>query len=433
MYKKLPVSIFTEGAGSFLIFPFNMSQMKILNRFKGKGGIKMKHIIILGGGFAGINLLNGLKKELRSSLGKEVKITLIDKNSFHFRKVLLFKSVVEDADLKVPLKRYCTDGMECIKGEVIACNHSEKEIEVKLEDERIRTVQYDYLVFALGSVIQEIPSTLGGTTLSSVQTAATVRQKLLSLIQLAKMEENKEVRRELLRAAIVGGGITGIETSAEICVWFKEEVQKADLNPAEVEVILFDSKEHLLRGVPVKVSERLTDELKKIGIKCICKTKVMKFENGQLLCTNGTTYAAGECVWTLGVKVNPIIQSFQLPLSNENQILVTNTYSIEGHSHIYAIGDCARIVDKKTNQVDGMTCKEAIPQATRLSKILKNEIHGICNSVTHKAYPIKLYCISLGPHNGFVWIQKWGLDFILSGKMGARIRERTWDQASLLV
>ncbi|MDC2864225.1 MULTISPECIES: NAD(P)/FAD-dependent oxidoreductase [unclassified Bacillus (in: firmicutes)] len=393
----------------------------------------MKHIVILGGGFAGINLLNGLKKELGHLIGREVKITLVDKNSFHFRKVLLFKSVVEDADLKVPLKRYCTDGVEFVKGEAIACNHFEKEIEIKLEDEGIRTVQYDYLVLALGSVIQEIPSTLGGTTLSSVKTAVDVRQKLLSLIQLAKTEENKDARRELLRIAIVGGGITGIETSAEICVWFKKEVQKVGLNPDEVEVILFDSKEHLLRGVPVKVSERLTYELKKIGIKCIPKTRVKKFENGQLLCTNGTIYAAGECVWTPGVKVNPIIQTFQLPLSNENQILVTDTYSIKGYSHIYAIGDCARVVDQKTNQVDGMTCKEAIPQATRLGKILKNEIYGISNSVTHKAYPVKLYCISLGPNNGFVWVQKWGMDFILSGKIGARIREKTWDQASLLV
>lgn len=410
-----------------------MSQVNKSNRFKGKGGMKMKHIVILGGGFAGINLLNGLKKELGISLGKEVEITLVDKSSFHFRKVLLFKSVVEDADLKVPLKRYCTDGMEFIKGEAITCNHSKKEIDIKLEDERIKTVQYDYLVLALGSVIQEIPSTLGGTTLSSTKTAIEIRQKLLSLIQLAKIEENKEVRRELLRIAIVGGGITGIETSAEICVWFKGEVQKVGLNPAEVEVILFDSKEHLLRGVPVKVSDRLTYELKKIGIKCISKTRVMKFENGQLVCTNGTTYTVGECIWTPGVKVNPIIQTFNLPLSNENQILVTDTYSIKGYSHIYAIGDCARVVDKKTKQVDGMTCKEAIPQAARLSKILKNEIYGVSNSIIHKAYPVKLYCISLGPNNGFVWVQKWGLDFILSGKIGSRIRERTWNQASLLV
>lgn len=60
-----------------------MSQVKRSNRFKGKGGIKMKHIVILGGGFAGINLFNGLKKELGHSLGKEVKITLVDKNSFY--------------------------------------------------------------------------------------------------------------------------------------------------------------------------------------------------------------------------------------------------------------------------------------------------------------------------------------------------------------
>lgn len=391
----------------------------------------MKHIVILGGGYAGINLLNGLKKEFGPLLGKKVKITLVDKNSFHFRKVLLFKTIVEDADLKVPLERYCTEGMEYVKGEAIACNHDKKEVTIKIETEQIQTIQYDYLVFALGSVMQEVLSTQGGVTLSNVKAALEIRQKLLSLIQVARAEENSKVRRELLRIAIVGGGITGIETSCELCVWLKEEVRKAGLDPDEVEVILFDAKEYVLH--PVKVSERLAYELKKLGITLLSKTRVELFENGQILCTDGTTYAAGECIWTPGVKVNPIIHAFHLPLSNQNQIVVTDTYRVEGYSHIYAIGDCARIIDKKTNQVDGMTCKEAIPQAARLSKILKNEISGIANFITHKAYPVKLYCISLGPNNGFVWVQKWGLDFIVSGKIGARIRERTWDQASLLV
>ncbi len=55
----------------------------------------MKHIVILGGGFAGINLVNRLIKEFGHSIGNDVKITLVDKNSYHFRKVLLFKMITE--------------------------------------------------------------------------------------------------------------------------------------------------------------------------------------------------------------------------------------------------------------------------------------------------------------------------------------------------
>lgn len=128
----------------------------------------MKHIVILGGGFAGINLLNELKK-LGHSIGKEVKVTLVDKNSFHFRKVLLFKAIAEDTNLKILLKRYCTDGIEYIQGEVVACNYVRKEVTLQIEDKRIRTMQYDYLVFALGSVVQEVPSILGGTTLNNLR------------------------------------------------------------------------------------------------------------------------------------------------------------------------------------------------------------------------------------------------------------------------
>lgn len=393
----------------------------------------MKHIVVLGGGFAGINLVNGLIKEFGHSIGKDVKITLVDKNSFHFRKVLLFKMIIEDVDLKVPLTRYCTNGVEFLRGEVTTFHYTEKEIILKMESEQNITLHYDYLVVALGSVVQEVPSRLGGITLSGMKDALDIRQKLQSLILLAKAEENNEVRKALLCVAIVGGGITGIETAAELTAWFKEEVREAGLDSNKVEVILFDSKEHLLLEVPVKVSEKLVKELNRLGITICAKTKVKKFEDGQILCADGTTYKVGECIWTPGVRVNPLIQALQFTLTKEHQIIVTDTYSIQGYPNIFAIGDCASIIDRKTNQVDGMTCKEAIPQASRLSKILKNEVYGNSHSITHKAFPIKLYCISLGPDNGFIWAQKWGLDFTISGKMGARIREKTWNQASLLV
>ncbi|WP_369899690.1 NAD(P)/FAD-dependent oxidoreductase [Bacillus manliponensis] len=393
----------------------------------------MKHIVILGGGFAGINLLHGLKKELGDSLGKEVKVTLVDKNSFHFRKVVLFKAITEDVNLKVPFNRYCIDGIECIKGEVVACNYSENEVMLRTEDEQEKIIHYDYLVFALGSVVQEVPSTLGGITLSGLRSALEIKEKLISLIHVARTIESSEMRRGLLRIAVVGGGITGIETAAEICVWLKKEAKGAGLNQEEVEVMLFDSKEYLLHDAPVKVSERLANELKKLGVTVLSHQRVERFENNEVVCTSGVAYKAGECIWTPGVRANPVLKTLQLPLSNEHQILVADSYEVKGHSCIYAIGDGARIIDPKTNKVDGMTCKEAIPQAMRLSKILKNEIDEVSHLITHKAFPLKLYCIALGPANGFVWVQKWGLDFMLSGKIGAYIRERTWDQASLLV
>lgn len=393
----------------------------------------MKHIVILGGGFAGINLVNRLIKEFGHSIGNDVKITLVDKNSYHFRKVLLFKMITEDVDLKVPFTRYCTNGVEYLKGEVTTIHYTEKAITLKMENEQNITLQYTYLVMALGSVVKEVSGNLGGITLSGMESALNIRQKLQSLIIQAKAEENKEVRKRFLCIAIVGGGITGIETAAELTTWFKEEVRKAGLNSNEVEVILFESKERLLPQLPVKVSKRLVKELNGIGITVCTKTKVKQYDGGQLICVDDTTYMVGECIWTLGVKVNPFIQALPFPLTKENQILVTDTYCIQGYPDIFAIGDCARIVDRKTNEADGMTCKEAIPQAARLSKIFKKEVYSSPHSITHRALPIKLYCVSLGPNNGFVWAQKWGINFTISGKIGARIREKTWDQASLLV
>ncbi|MFD3450248.1 NAD(P)/FAD-dependent oxidoreductase [Microbacteriaceae bacterium 4G12] len=391
----------------------------------------MKTIVILGGGYAGINLIHSLKKDLSSELGKNIRIILVDKQAYHFRKVLLFRAITEESELKIPFQRYLSEGVEFVQGEVLELKKGEKKLCLKVEQEQI-DISYDYLVIALGSVMKENPVRLGGIQLTDLNSAHAIRKQLNNIIEQAKSVNDVLLRKELLSIAVVGGGISGIETVAELAVWFKEQLRQARINPAEAKLFLFDPNSHLLHNTPLKVSLKLERKLNEMGVQFVSNARVKEYKDGQIYCVDGRTFSVGACIVTTGTKANPIIQTFHLPVSENNQLIVDDCYCVEGYIDIFAIGDCARVIDSNTQHIDGMTCKEAIPQAQRLSKIIKSKVFNIPNRITHQEYPVKLYCISLGPKSGFVWVQKWGMNFILSDKLGLKLREYTWEQASLL-
>ncbi|KOP80974.1 hypothetical protein AMS59_00560 [Lysinibacillus sp. FJAT-14745] len=391
----------------------------------------MKNIVIVGGGYAGINLLEGLKKEFQGQIGKSVRIILIDKNSYHLKKVLLVRAAIRDINLKIPFSEYCQDGIEFIQGEAVALQKQNQQITINIGNEKTGNLHYDYLVLAFGSVIKEIPKDFGGITLKDRQSAIEIREQLLSLMESFKALEKSQQNQSLFKVAVVGGGIAGIETAAEIAVWSKEQLTEAGVNPNLVEVLLFDAKDRLLPEAPEKVSEKLANHLKNVGVVVKNKTRVSHCKEGQLYTNDGQKYAVGTCIFNPGVEANPIISKLGVSMSEKNQIIVNHSYQVKDEEHIYSIGDCALIADYKNNHPDGMTCKEAIPQATRLSKILKASISQTPVNILHESYPVKFFCISLGPNNGFLWTQKWGLDFTIAGKLGAKIRNYTWELASL--
>lgn len=379
-------------------------------------------IVVVGGGYAGINLIHHLRKLFSSRLTKDLEIILVDKNNFHFKKVKLFKGIVEDHNetLKVPLSNYCGEGTQFFQGELTAIHQDRNSIEVCGPNGGLQEVPFSRLVLALGSVPQQMDPAHGGVTLDSMGSAKQIRKELLARIQSGDKK---------LRIAVVGGGITGIETSAEIVSWLKKEAHAAGKDPSGVEVILIDNKDRLLSDIPEKVGYQLERRLNKLGVMTFHQVKADGFKEGMITLNNGSQLDADYCIWTVGLKPHPSLTKFSLLLHENGKLLTDSWYRIKNSQTIYAIGDCVHVVDPRDGRIAAMSCKEAFNQAVRLARIIKADIEGTI-SEAHKTYP-DLYCIGLGPENGFAWAQKWGIDFVLSGRLGAKVREYTWNMASL--
>ncbi|MEW9701055.1 NAD(P)/FAD-dependent oxidoreductase [Paenibacillus sp. SI8] len=387
-----------------------------------------QHIVIVGGGYAGLNMVNSLLKQFDGQ--SHVRMTLIDKEPHHLRKVLLFQGAVEEKSLAIPFSSYFDGKVEILQAELASVEHEQQLVMLKHTSGRSEALRYDRLILCLGSKVVSAGPEQGGISLTDMDSSASIRAQLEHGVDSARQASEDAERRRLLSVAVVGGGITGIETTSELVCGLRNKAAAAGLDPALVSVTLVNSQARLLEAAPPHVSRRLEKELGELGVSVLHGARAAAFREGAVQLQGGGSISARTCVWTLGLRPNPLVRQLGLAVERNGKLQVDARYHVVGAENVYAIGDCAHVVDPATGQADGMTCKEAIPQAARLAKIIKAELAG--DKGPEHAPFTNLFCIGLGPEKGFVWIQKWGLNLMITGKAGRQFRRMTWDMASLM-
>ncbi len=387
--------------------------------------------IIIGGGHAGLGALKAIKEEAQGMAdGQRIRFVLIDKQPGHVRKVMLFRPAAGGEEIVVPWSRYNSGGVEFLQGTVTSVDNEAKRIQytdVQGNDVRIH---YDLLVVAVGSIVRRPDPDQGGIALTDPQAAADIREHWRANLRKAVVETNPEERKRLMTIAVAGAGISGIETSAELILAMRTEAAALGLNSSDACVYLLNAQERLFSEGPEKVRRKLDRLLIECGVTVLHNRKAMQEQAGVVTLNNGDRLPVGLCIWTIGLIPNPALRSMGVPLTSEGQVLVDECYRVQGMPGVYSIGDCARIVDPSTGKADQMTCKEAGPQALRLGKIVMADLEGRPAPV-HKSF-LETFGFGLGQNRGLVWINKWGLDIIITGKLAWKVKKVGWDFASWL-
>ncbi|MED1741187.1 FAD-dependent oxidoreductase [Bacillus swezeyi] len=387
--------------------------------------------IVIGAGYSGINTVKMIQKTFKSEANQRpLRLVLIDKNAYHLRKVLLFKAAAANENITVPLTKLFPEGVEIVQARVTKIDSDQKKLFCQEADGDENSINYDLLVLAIGSIVRQPAIDQGGIALASLSQAQKIRETWRANLKKARKETNVKERRRLMTIAIAGAGISGIETSAELAHFVRKDAIQMGIDPNLVKINLFNTNKRLFPDGPPKVGFKLERSLEGCGVTVYHGAKVIQENEGILTLSNGESTSAGLCVWTLGLLPNPMLQSIGLPVTSEGYVIVDESYRVQGTQGVYSIGDCARIIDPVSGRADGKTCKEATAQAARLAKILAADLEGR-PAPTHKRF-IDFFCFGLGPENGMAWTRKWGIDIIITGKLGWRMRKFTWDSASLI-
>ncbi|HEY9898760.1 MAG TPA: FAD-dependent oxidoreductase [Pantanalinema sp.] len=383
-----------------------------------------KTIVIVGGGYAGMQALIALRRQFPDPEG--VKIVLIDKHPGHLKKVLLFKAAVGPTKVVASFAAGLREmaGVEFVQAEVMGIEAEAKAVLLRDREDRTTRFPYDALIVAVGSQFIVAPPESGGINLASPAHAEEIKRHLAHNIERAISTSDPDRQDQLLRVAVVGGGISGVETAAEIATWLADEKKRHRLDAKRGGVHLINAQERLLPGAPKAIGRKLEQRLGRLGVTVRHGARAERFEDGQVRLKGGSSLRAQTCVWTLGLRPSPALKAWKAPTDEGDRMIVDAHYRVSGWPYVYAIGDCARIVDPATGRADGMTCREATAQACRLAAIVQGDFLG--QPVPAHGPAISLFCIGLGPSDGFIWTRKWGLDIVLTGKLGWKIRDYTW-------
>lgn len=312
-------------------------------------------IIIVGGGAGGLELATQLGKKLGKR--RKARIILVDRNPTHIWKPLLHEVAAGSLDAEVDALSYrghaSQHGFEFKLGTFCGLDHKRKVIQLAAVEDNEgdvvlpqREENFDQLVLAIGSVSNDfnVPGVSEHCRfLDSPEQARKFHHRLVN--QFIRLNRELESDRELqLNVAIVGGGATGVELTAELfnARQWASQYGLENVSADNLKVTLIEAGPRLVPALQENVSEAVLKQLEKLGADVRLSTQVAKAEKGVLITKDEERIQADILLWAAGVKIPEFIKEIDGVETNRiNQLLVKPTLQLSTHDDIYAIGDCA--------------------------------------------------------------------------------------------
>lgn len=302
----------------------------------------IKHVVIVGGGFAGLACARKLAKS------DDVRVTLIDKNNYTQFQPLLYQlatSVLGTGDVAASLRHSLVGhaNVQVRMCDVIAADP--RTLTATTSDGK--SYQGDFLVLAAGS-----QANFFGTTgaqehafpLYSVGEAQRLRSRILAVFEEADRDP-KLLEQGALNFVVVGAGATGTEICGMLADMIKHAMAKeyADLAVERAQVYLVDHGHALLAAFPVKAHDYAARVLQRKGVKLKLGIGVKEVKPDQVLLSDGTSIPTRTAIWAGGLKASPLAANAGLPQGHGGRIEVRPDLTVEGFPGVYVLGDFANI------------------------------------------------------------------------------------------
>lgn len=368
----------------------------------GVNGLDRADVLIIGGGFAGVNAARRLDKKLRGSGGRTV--VLISRENFHLFTPLLAEvasSQIEPRHAVNSLRRMLKR-VQYIQGTVTRLETDEKRVSFADENGRERELEYDHCVLACGSqtAFFGIPGLAGKAfTLKRIGDAIAIRNHVVRLLERAQLLPEAE-RSRLLTFAVGGGGLNGTEVMGELHDFVMRAVRDYPrIDPSEIRMVLIEMLDHLAQELPKELGSYAQRDLERRGVEVWLGSKIEKYESGVLRTADGRELRSDTVIWTAGVRPSTLIEQIPVEEDEEDQRLPTNTFlQVRGFDDLWAVGDCALIRDSEDGSVHPPTAQHAVRQGRGVADNVWSALHD--QQLKPFSYRGRGMLASLGQHRG---------------------------------
>ena len=320
-----------------------------------------KRILVLGGGFAGVDCTRKLESYFQSNYN--IEITLVsDDNFLLFTPMLpqVASGTITPRHIVMPLRGLCKKA-RIYESAVRDIDPIQKHVTLEgTPEKRGVRIHYDYLVIALGSQtnffgLKDVEKY--SFTMKTLADALSLRNRIIDMLEQAENEDDSEIKQRLLTFVIVGGGFAGIETGGEVNDFLHDALDYYhNIKKEDIKVIVIEALPNILPGFNEKLAKFAHKKLEQKGIEILLKTRVISFDGKNIIVNkltkttsvikSKTTIASHTLVWTAGVTPVEIIKN-SLFKTNNGQIIVNEFLEIDDFTGVFAIGDCSRFNDTR--------------------------------------------------------------------------------------
>lgn len=327
----------------------------------------MKKIVIVGGGAGGLQLATRLGHHFsftpflkRRRRSPAAQITLVDRNRTHIWKPLLHQVATGALDSSLDALNYQVHarahGFDFQLGSLQKLDRERRVIELApvTDDEGrqlvpARELEYDYLVLCIGSQSNDFQTP--GVREHCVFLDSSEQARRFHRMLLDRFLQLETRTAEQVQIAIVGGGATGVELSAELVDASRQMGNYYSPNRGHIQrnslgITLIEAGPHLLPALPPRLGNNAERELSKLGVRVLTGCAVAEASEDGLITRDGEKIPASIRVWAAGVKAPDFLAQLDgLAVNRLNQIEVTPDLQSTSDPNIFALGDCAGCID----------------------------------------------------------------------------------------
>lgn len=305
-------------------------------------------IVVLGGGFAGLEAIRIL--EQRVGHRRDVELLLISDQNY-----LLFTPLLPQVASSLVEPRHIIQPIRDIRGARRFRFRRDRVTGIDFAARRVRlaegTVEYDRLVIALGGVTPTfgVPGAAEhALEYKGLEDASVLRDHLIDLAEHADHEADPDARRRLLTVCVVGGGYTGVELIAELQDFFGSYLvhRYRGIGPGDYRLLLVEAGGEILRGVHPTLAERARRRLAVEGIEIMTGTRVTRVLPGTVELDGGRQAAVGVTVWAAGVKGHPVLADLPVKRDRLGRVIVDRFLRVPGFDGVYGAGDAVTIEER---------------------------------------------------------------------------------------
>jgi len=332
----------------------------------------MKKVVIIGGGFAGVNLAGRLAGK------KEFEVTVVDRDNYNFFPPLLYQvatGYLEPSAIAYPYRRLWRkkDNIRFHMAEFQRVDPHERKVTLSTGE-----ISYDYLVFATGTQtnyfgLENVKK--NALPMKTLNDAIAIRNYILQIMEEAAREKDERKRQKLLTIVVAGAGPTGVEISGMLAEMKKHVLSKdypeLTVDSGGTNIFLVDAGHSVLAPMSRKSQDDTAKALTKLGVNLKLGLQVKDYNEDTVLFANGETIETKTLIWAAGV-TGSVLAGIPPECYGRGKRLIVDEYNeVKGMPGIFAIGDsCLQTSDSRFPNGHPQMAQPAIQQGRQLAKNL---------------------------------------------------------------